>query len=117
MEASTTGYDRTVSGTDSLSSQRFLRMEPSNFSQLFAKYVDMQLNRSDAQSIHRATISLEPPNLGKLDVELKVSGSQVRATFMASTQAAKTLLESNMSDLQQSFSDAGFETWRSQRVS
>jgi|GEM_PF-3760221 len=90
-------------------STQFVRMSPSTFQQSFAQYLDLSLSQASAQGFHRATISIEPPYLGKLDIELKVQGNNVRATFVASTAAVKSLLESSMADLQQSFSDAGLE--------
>ncbi len=85
-----------------------VRMTPSSFPAQFIEYMEMHLSNMGSYGVHRATISVEPPNLGKIDIELKVQGDHVKATFVASSQAVKSVLDSSMADLRNSFSDAGF---------
>jgi flagellar hook-length control protein FliK len=89
--------------------QTALPMSEARFGQQLLDYMTTQLSQLNKGGFHRATIVLDPPYLGNLEVEIRVQGTQIKATFVASTELVKTLLEANMNDLKQSFTEAGFE--------
>ncbi len=55
----------------------------------------------------KATLNLNPPQLGSVDVEVIVRGDHVKAVFTASTPLVREALESGMNMLKHSLSDAG----------
>jgi flagellar hook-length control protein FliK len=91
------------------SQQRSLSTAETHFRQELLNHMEAQFSNLRTNGFQRATIILDPPYLGSLEVEIKVHGAQIKATFVASTEMVKNLLESNMADLKQSFADAGFE--------
>jgi flagellar hook-length control protein FliK len=93
----------------SIQSQKAVPMTEARFQQQIVDYITTQLSQLTNHGTHRATIVLDPPYLGNLEVEIRVQGSQVKTIFVASTELVKTLLESNMNDLKQSFTEAGFQ--------
>ena len=57
----------------------------------------------------RATLTLEPPSLGKLTMHIITRDNQVRATFFAETPQVKEIIESNLPQLRQSFLEQGLK--------
>jgi hypothetical protein len=57
----------------------------------------------------RARISLHPPSLGKLHMHIITKENQVRATFFAETPQVKGIIESNLTQLRQSFLQQGLK--------
>jgi flagellar hook-length control protein FliK len=55
----------------------------------------------------KATLNLNPPHLGSVDVDVIVRGDHVKAVFTASTPLVREALESGMDMLKQSLSGAG----------
>lgn len=55
----------------------------------------------------RAELILTPPNLGKLEISLTVSGDTTTAQFMAATPAAREALENAMPRLREMLEQAG----------
>ena len=53
------------------------------------------------------TLRLDPPVLGTLQMNVTATEGNVTANFQTSTEAAKHILEANMSSLKQSLTDAG----------
>jgi flagellar hook-length control protein FliK len=89
--------------------QKTLSATETCFRQELLNHIEAQFSNLRNSGCQRATIILDPPYLGNLEVEIKVHGTQIKATFVASTEMVKNLLESNMADLKQSFADAGFD--------
>src|SRR5450830_450758 len=61
------------------------------------------------ESIHSAELSLNPPDLGPLQIVLKVTNEHASASFMCSQPEVREALESSMPKLRQMMSDAGIE--------
>ena len=57
----------------------------------------------------RATLTLEPPSLGKLSMHIITRDNQVRATFFVETPQVKEIIESNLPQLRQSFLEQGLK--------
>jgi hypothetical protein len=57
----------------------------------------------------RASISLQPPSLGKLHMHIITENNQVRATFFAETSQVKEIIESNLPQLRESFQQQGLK--------
>ncbi len=55
----------------------------------------------------RAELSLTPPQLGKVDVSITVSGEQTSATFVAASPAAREALEQALPRLREILAEAG----------
>lgn len=55
----------------------------------------------------RAKIVLQPPALGKVNLHIVTRDDQVRVTFFAETPQVKEIIESNLPQLRQSFSEQG----------
>ena len=71
--------------------------------------VEEMLAKFSWPATHRARLSLNPPSLGALDIEVEVRGDHVRATFMTASPAVKEILDSGMDTLRQSFSQSGMD--------
>ncbi|MBF0525172.1 MAG: flagellar hook-length control protein FliK [Deltaproteobacteria bacterium] len=54
-------------------------------------------------------IALDPPNLGHLDVDVRIHENQVRATLVADSSSVKEALEQNLSQLKESFAQHGLK--------
>ncbi|MBF0551877.1 MAG: flagellar hook-length control protein FliK [Deltaproteobacteria bacterium] len=54
-------------------------------------------------------IALDPPNLGHLDVDVRIHEGQVRATLVADSASVKEALDQNLSQLKQSFAQQGLK--------
>lgn len=61
------------------------------------------VNRSES----RAELTLTPPQMGKVDVTLSVSGDQTHASFVAASPAAREALEQALPRLREILADAG----------
>ncbi|MFZ6753144.1 flagellar hook-length control protein FliK [Undibacterium sp. Dicai25W] len=61
------------------------------------------------ESIHSAELSLNPPDLGPLQVVLKVSNEHASASFMCAQPEVREALESSLPKLRQMMSDAGIQ--------
>lgn len=61
------------------------------------------VNRSES----RAELSLTPPQMGKVDITLTVSGEQTNASFVAASPAAREALEQALPRLREILADAG----------
>ena len=61
------------------------------------------------ESIHSAELSLNPPDLGPLQIVLKVSNEHASASFMCAQPEVREALESSMHKLRQMMSDAGIQ--------
>ena len=61
------------------------------------------------ESIHSAELSLNPPDLGPLQVVLKVTNEHASASFMSSQPEVREALESSMPKLRQMMVDAGIQ--------
>ena len=62
-----------------------------------------------SENMHSAELSLNPPDLGPLQVVLKVSNEHASASFMCSQPEVREALESSMPKLRQMMSDAGIQ--------
>ncbi|MFZ6725990.1 flagellar hook-length control protein FliK [Undibacterium sp. MH2W] len=61
------------------------------------------------ESIHSAELSLNPPDLGPLQVVLKVTNEHASASFMCAQPEVREALEASMPKLRQMMSDAGIQ--------
>ena len=61
------------------------------------------------ESIHSAELSLNPPDLGPLQIVLKVSNEHASASFMCAQPEVREALEQSMPKLRQMMSDAGIQ--------
>ena len=57
----------------------------------------------------KAKISLHPPSLGKIQLDIITKGDQVKVTFFAETSQVKEIIESNLSQLRQNFLQQGLK--------
>ena len=55
----------------------------------------------------KAELVLTPPNMGKLEVSINLSGDQTTAQFIASSQAARDALERALPQLREALQQAG----------
>ncbi|MEB0215828.1 MULTISPECIES: flagellar hook-length control protein FliK [unclassified Undibacterium] len=60
-------------------------------------------------SIHSAELSLNPPDLGPLQVVLKISNEQASASFTTAQPEVRAALEASLPKLRQMMSEAGIE--------
>ena len=71
--------------------------------------VEEMLAKFSWPATHRARLSLNPPSLGALDIEVEVRGEHVKATFLTASPVVKEILDSGMDTLRQSFSQSGMD--------
>jgi len=69
--------------------------------------VEEMLAKFSWPATHRARLSLNPPSLGALDIEVEVRGDQVKTTFLTASPVVKEILDSGMETLRQSLNQAG----------
>jgi flagellar hook-length control protein FliK len=55
----------------------------------------------------KAKIFLQPPSLGKLNLQIITKEDQVKVTFFAENSQVKEIIENNLSQLRQSFAQQG----------
>ena len=95
------GRSSQTSSTSALSQSR-----EATPSQLFRQIVQKaQVMIGDGMA--EMKLELKPEQLGKLHLKLEMQGGMLAAKFVADSQQTKELIEANMSQLKQSFSDQG----------
>jgi flagellar hook-length control protein FliK len=57
----------------------------------------------------RVVMSLQPPQLGMLDLDVAVQNNRVKMVMMADSQEVKQLLQAGMDDLRNALQDKGFQ--------
>ncbi|MDR1577980.1 MAG: flagellar hook-length control protein FliK [Deltaproteobacteria bacterium] len=73
------------------------------------KQLEQKLIYSVRQGAHRLKMDLDPENLGRLDVELKVKNDKLTAHIRAETVEAYEALEKEISSLKASLMESGLE--------
>ncbi|MDR2141395.1 MAG: flagellar hook-length control protein FliK [Deltaproteobacteria bacterium] len=74
-----------------------------------AKQLERKLTYSARQGVHRLRMDLDPEELGRLDVELKVKNDKLTAHIRAETAEAYEALEREISSLKASLKESGLE--------
>ncbi|MDR1872642.1 MAG: flagellar hook-length control protein FliK [Deltaproteobacteria bacterium] len=74
-----------------------------------AKQLETKLIYSARHGIHRLKMDLDPEDLGRLDVELKVKNDKLTAHIRAETLEAYEALEQEISSLKASLAESGLE--------
>lgn len=77
--------------------------------QAWAEDVGNQVRWMLGRAESKAELVLTPPNLGKLEVSISLSGDQTTAQFVASSQAARDALEQAMPRLREILQQAGIQ--------
>jgi flagellar hook-length control protein FliK len=57
----------------------------------------------------RVTMTLQPPRLGTLDLDVVVQDNRVRMVMLADNQEVKQMLQAGMDDLRNALQDKGFQ--------
>ena len=74
-----------------------------------ARQISQKMAYSHRRGLHRLKMNLNPENLGKLDIELKVSGDQLVAHIRAENREAFEALAGEMEELKKSLAESGIE--------
>ncbi len=77
--------------------------------QAWAEDVGNQVRWMLGRAESKAELVLTPPNLGKLEVSISLSGDQTTAQFVASSQAARDALEQALPRLREMLQQAGIQ--------
>ena len=65
--------------------------------------------RGPPERIGRVALTLQPPQLGKLDLDVAVKDNRVTMIMLADNQEVKQMLQSGMDDLRNALQDKGFQ--------
>ncbi|MBI4774906.1 MAG: flagellar hook-length control protein FliK [Deltaproteobacteria bacterium] len=98
-KTSETGFVKSVLSGSQITGAEVLRQVQDQVEEMLAKF--------SWPATHRARLSLNPPSLGALDIEVEVRGDHVKTTFLTASSAVKEILDSGMDTLRQSLSQAG----------
>ncbi|HEC67533.1 MAG TPA: flagellar hook-length control protein FliK [Candidatus Desulfofervidus auxilii] len=72
-------------------------------------FIEKNINSLVYKGHEHIKIETEPPNLGVIDIELKVKGKHLSAIFFTRSFEVKQILESNIHQLKQAFLNKGIE--------
>lgn len=81
-----------------------------NWGQEIGNRLVWMVNRTNSH----AELVLTPPNMGRVEVSLSVSGDQASASFVSSNPAVREALEAAMPRLREALADAGIQLGQSQ---
>lgn len=82
------------------------------FAEQMDKFMVKQFTLSGAGGISEANINLHPEHLGEVQIRITIAHGQMSAQFIAHSEAAKDLLESQMSQLRGSLQSQGIQVER-----
>ena len=80
-----------------------------NFPDEMSKFIVNKLDVQQFKDISEATISLNPENLGKVDVKITIQNGQVLAQFITEKHMAKDMLDQQMSQLRSALQSQGLQ--------
>lgn len=80
-----------------------------NFPDEMSKFIVNKLDIQQVKGLSEATISLNPENLGQVDVKITVQNGQVLAQFITEKHMAKDMLDQQMSQLRSALQTQGLQ--------
>lgn len=80
-----------------------------NFPDEMSKFIVNKLDVQQVKGISEATISLNPENLGQVDVKISIQNGQVLAQFITEKHMAKDMLDQQMSQLRSALQSQGLQ--------
>lgn len=108
---SVTGNATSVASTDGVSTSSVAKTVPVTRSANFDSYLVRQVSTKIAvifkNNVSSAKLTLNPPELGKLRVEITIENSKVKAVIATENVLVKEILEANLPLLKQSLQEQG----------
>lgn len=80
-----------------------------NFPDEMSKFIVNKLDVQQVKGMSEATISLNPENLGQVDVKITIQNGQVLAQFITEKHMAKDMLDQQMSQLRSALQSQGLQ--------
>lgn len=80
-----------------------------NFPDEMSKFIVNKLDVQQVKGMSEATISLNPENLGQVDVKITIQNGQVLAQFVTEKHMAKDMLDQQMSQLRSALQSQGLQ--------